>query len=206
MAATPDPGPLEEDVLRADLYGFLSALLARPPDAALLGKAAGLSGDRTALGQAIRALSRVASAATPAAVEREFNALFIGLGRGELLPYASYYLTGFLNEKPLAALRADMGALAIVRAPDMFDPEDHIAGLLEMMAGLVTGRFGGPVAPERVRAFFRRHIDPWAGHFFSDLEGATSAVFYAPVGAAGQALLDIEREAFRLTGKDRPVC
>ena len=101
----------EEDRLRADLYGFLSALLAAPPDRALLDKTAALHGDETELGRAIGTLAKLARAATPASAEREFTALFIGLGRGELLPYASYYLTGFLNEKPLAQLRRDMTAL-----------------------------------------------------------------------------------------------
>ena len=188
----------EEDRLRADLYGFLSALLAAPPDSALLRKSAALSGDDSELGRAMRALGRAASASTPEAVEREFNALFVGLGRGELLPYASYYLTGFLNQRPLAALRDDMRALAVARAPGRREPEDHIAGVLETMAGIVAGRFGR-VAADGGRAFFDRHVDAWAGQFFTDLEKAEGAVFYAPVGSAGRAFMEIEREAFRMT-------
>ncbi len=187
-----------EDKLRADLYDFLGALLAGPPDQALLRKFAALSGDDTELGRAIQALSRVASAATPRAVEDEFNTLFVGLGRGELLPYGSYYLTGFLNEKPLAALRDDMKTLAITRAPDVFEPEDHIASLLEMMAGMITGRFSGPVSMDQFKRFFDKHVGPWAGHFFADLESAKNSVFYAPVGAAGRAFMEIEKESFRM--------
>lgn len=195
----PGVGPAEEDRLRADLYDFLGALLARPPDAALLRKSAALSGDDSALGRAVHALSRVAAATTPEAVESEFTALFIGIGRGELLPYASYYLTGFLNEKPLAALRDDMRALAVARAPGVSEPEDHIASLFETMGGMIVGRFGAPVPGGRAKAFFDRHIASWADHFFADLESAKNSVFYAPVGSAGRAFMEIEKEAFRMT-------
>ena len=131
-----------EDRLRADFYNFLGLLLAGPPDQLLLDQMAGLSGDDTDLGQAIQAMARVAKVTKPAAAEREFNALFIGLGRGELLPYASFYLTGFLNEKPLAQLRNDMAVRGITRAKNVFEPEDNIASLMEVMAGLIAGRFG----------------------------------------------------------------
>ncbi len=198
-SAEPEAPMAEEDRLRANLYDFLGRLLAAPPDRSLLEKSAALSGDESALGRAVRALSRVASATTPEAVESEFTTLFIGVGRGELLPYTSYYLTGFLNEKPLAALRDDMRMLGISRSPDVFEPEDHIASLLEMMAGMITGRFGGPVPLDRSREFFDTHIGPWAGHFFTDLEGARNSVFYAPVGSVGRVFMEIEKEAFQMT-------
>jgi len=195
------PAIAEEDGLRADLYDFLAALLARPADADLLKRTAALTGDdETAIGQAVSALARVAGVSTPRAVESEFNALFIGLGRGELLPYASYYLTGFLNEKPLASLRRDMAARGMRRAENVYEPEDNIASLMEMMAGLIRGRFGAPATLEDQRTFFSRHIGPWAGHFFTDLEGAQSSVLYASVGALGRVFMEIEAEGFRMSG------
>jgi TorA maturation chaperone TorD len=194
----------QEDQLRADLYDFLAALLARPPQQDLLGKTAGLTGDDSDMGQAIKALARVAAQTTPKVAEREFNALFIGVGRGELLPYASFYLTGFLNEKPLAMLRKDMTALQVTRAPNVFEPEDNIASLLEVMAGMIAGRFGEPMSVDRQATFFNRHIATWASHFFADLEKAKNGVFYAGVGAVGQIFLEIEREAFRMNA-GKPV-
>ena len=92
----------EEDLLRAQLYGLLASLLSAAPDQDALASLAQLSGDDTALGKAIAALSRVAAGSTAAVVSDEYHDLVIGVGRGELLPYASYYLTGFLHEKPLA--------------------------------------------------------------------------------------------------------
>ncbi|MCV2864524.1 molecular chaperone [Albidovulum sediminicola] len=190
----------EEDQMRADLYSFLSALLAAPPDRELLAKCVRLKGDETPMGNAIGALNKLAQAATPGGVEREFNDLFIGLGRGELVPYASFYLTGFLNEKPLAVLRGDMARHGIARSKGVFEPEDGIASLMEMMAALIEGRFGPPASVEEQREFFNRNVGSWAGHFFADLEGAKTSVFYAPVGTVGRLFMQIEKEAFRLSG------
>ncbi len=160
-----------------------------------------LSGDESELGKAISGLSRVAKASKPRKVESEFNALFVGLGRGELLPYASYYLTGFLNEKPLATLRSDMAVRTMTRAPNVYEPEDNIASLMEMMAGMIVGRFGAPATLDDQKTFFNKHIAPWAGHFYSDLEAAKNSILYASVGNVGREFMDIEREAFRMTAK-----
>lgn len=192
----------EEDALRADLYDFLGALLAAPPSEDLLKKAAGLTGDETDIGRGVRALSAIARAMAPGAAREEFEALFIGLGRGELMPFGSYYLTGFLNEKPLATLRNDMARLGIERAPNVYEPEDNIASLCEMMAGMIRGRFYAAASLDEQKRFFNTHVSPWAGHFFSDLEGAKNSVLYAPVGAIGKAFMEIEREAFRMAGDD----
>ena len=189
----------EEDQLRADLYDFLSALLAQPANKALLDKTAKLSGDETDLGRAIGTLAKLAVQSSVKSVEREFNALFIGLGRGELLPYGSYYMTGFLNEKPLALLRDDMAKNSIVRAENIYEPEDNIASVLEMMSGLIIGRFGEVASLSQQKTFFNRHIAPWAGHFFTDLEGAEGSLFFAPIGAIGRHFMAIEKEAFRIT-------
>ena len=173
-----------EDALRADLYDLLAVLLSRPPSAETLASVAGLTGDGSDLGRGITALARLARATTPKAAEREFNALFIGLGRGELLPYGSYYLTGFLNEKPLAVLRGHMAKLGIARASEV-----------------IRGDFGGGLSLTDQNAFFNSHLAPWAAHFFTDLEGAKGSVFYAPVGLVGRAFIGIEAEAFRLDGQ-----
>jgi TorA maturation chaperone TorD len=196
--AVQDMTVAEEDVLRAGLYDLLAALLAKPPTRDLIDRVAQFDGDDGELGRAVGALTRLARATTETAAEREFSRLFIGVARGELLPYASYYMTGFLNEKPLAALRNDMARRAIERAPNVFEPEDNIASLCEMMAGLILGRFGEPATLAAQKDFFSAHISPWAGHFFADLEAAKGSVFYAPVGAIGRAFMEIEREAFRM--------
>jgi len=196
-------GCSDEDALRANLYDFLSAVLAAPPSRDLLRKAAGLTGDDTDLGRGVQALATIAAASTPATAKREFEALFIGLGRGELMPYGSYYMTGFLNEKPLALLRNDMRRLGIDRAPNVFEPEDNIASLCEMMAGMIRGRFFAIADLDEQKRFFNTHLAPWARHFFADLEGAENSVLFAPVGAIGRAFMAIETEAFRMAGDAR---
>lgn len=197
-----------EDKLRADFYGFLGLLLSNNPSKKVLKQTAALTGDDSDLGNAIKSLARTALLTKASAIESEFHALFIGLGRGELLPYGSFYLTGFLNEKPLAALRKDMKKLGIARAPNVFEPEDNIASLFEMMSGMILGKFGKsesgepdpgkPASMETQIAFYDKHIGPWATHFFTDLEGAKNSVFYVSVGAAGRAFMEIEQEAFRM--------
>jgi TorA maturation chaperone TorD len=182
---------------RAQEYTLLAALITRPPDAALLKKLARVESDGTALGLIHEALAEAADRKDDAAVAREYFDLFIGVGRGELLPYGSYYLTGFLHERPLARLRADFAMLGIERVEGQCEPEDHAAILCEIMAGLVAGEFAAPV--ERQRYFFDRHLAPWIARFFADLEGAKAADFYRPVGAIGRLFIEIETAAFALS-------
>ena len=189
------------DLNRAHLYRLLAALLARPPEAPLLTLLAGLEGDPalprgTGLGEALAALSRAAAGADPRGAEREYTRLFIGVQRGELVPYASYYLTGFLQDRPLVAVRQDMARLGIAREPGVCEPEDHAAALLEMMAGLADGSLGAPRGEQQ--GFFARHLDPWMGRLFRDLERAEGAVLYRPVGTLGRVFIEIEAGAFAL--------
>ncbi len=188
----------EEDQLRAQWYGLLARLLSEPLDEAALDFVRGLAGDESDLGQSVKTLSAAAKAVTPAAVEEEYFNLFVGVGQGELLPYASYYLTGFLNEKPLAQLRGDMAELGIARADDVKEPEDHIASLCEMMAGMIMGEFGEPVDLVRQRQFFDKHIGCWAPRFFQDLQAAKAAVLYMPVGTIGGVFMSVEGQAFEM--------
>jgi len=194
-----DPSALPaEELLRAQLYALLARLLARPPGVEFLSAVAQAQGDDSPFGQALDGLAASARAADAGAVEDEFNVLFIGVGGGVLSPYASYYLTGFLHEKPLAELRGDMARLGIARADDVKEPEDHIAALCEMMAGLITGAFGEPADLAEQRRFFDRHVGSWAGRFFTDLETTPSAAFYRAVGTVGLRFLEVEAKAFEM--------
>jgi TorA maturation chaperone TorD len=188
------------DAMRAQHWALLARLLSRAPDAALLRQLAALGDDGTALGAARGGLAAAAAEAQAALVEREFHDLFIGLGRGELLPYASYYLTGFLHERPLAKLRAEMERLGIARAEGVAEPEDHVATLCEIMAGLLRGDFGADEggSGDAAGRFFARHLAPWAGKLFSDLEAAEHARFYRAVGRLGGVFVAIEAEAATL--------
>jgi TorA maturation chaperone TorD len=186
----------ESDAARAREYALLATLLRRSPDAELLGRLSDLEGDSSPLGTAHAALARAASAANVELLQREFFDLFIGVGRGELLPYASYYLTGFLNDRPLANLRDDLARFSIERAVGETEPEDHAAILCEIMAGLIGGTFGNPAGADR--ELFDEHLSPWIDRFFADVERAKSADFYRQLATVGRTFIAIETEAFEL--------
>jgi TorA maturation chaperone TorD len=189
----------EEDVLRANVYALLGRLLARPPSAETLALVRSLAGDDSEFGQAIAALAAVARGTTEQTASKEYHELFYGVAQGELQPYGSYYLTGFLYERPLAQLRGELAELGVVRREDIGEPEDHIAALCETMAGLINGTFGGAAGNlARQRRFFERHVGSWAPRFFADLERAKAARLYMPVGTMGRLFMDIERVAFSI--------
>ena len=188
--------PDEIDDARAREYTLLAALLTRTPDRQFLDDIANLKVDASPIGLAHAALAEAARAAKPETVEREFFDLFIGIGRGELMPFGSYYLTGFLYERPLARLRSDLGELGIARSEGNYEPEDHLATLCEVMAGLAGGRF--PAVPGSDETIFKKHVEPWAGRFFADLERAQAAQFYRSVGMLGRVFIEIETEAYAL--------
>lgn len=187
-----------EDGMRADLYRLLARFLSSPPGAAELAIGAGIQGDGSNLGAAIDGLAKACRATDADQVATEFQDLFIGLARGEILPYGSYYLTGFLHEKPLARLRQDMERLGVERDPSSAEPEDHISSLLDIMAGLIDGSFGEPLTLDGQKSFFDAHIGNWAGVLFRDLEKAKAARLYAAVGKAGRAFMEVEAGAFRM--------
>lgn len=186
----------ELDAARADEFELIGALLWRAPTAETLAALQGLRGDASPLGLAHLALAEAAAATTPDAVRDEFFELFIGVGRGELLPYASYYLTGFLHERPLALVREDMGKLGLARAERVGEPEDHLAVLMDIEAKLIRGEAAGEGVDEQ--SFFARHIRPWGERFFADLETARAARFYRAVGRVGSLYLSIETQAASL--------
>lgn len=188
----------EEDALRAQFYRLVARLLAAPLDADTLTMLSALDGDETDLGAALGVLATTARATSLEEAEDDYNRLFIGMTRGEFVPYGSYYISGFLNEKPLADLRGDMSLLGIAKADGASDPEDHMASLAEMMAGLIGGDFGRPATLIEQRDFFTRHIAPWASRFFTDLEGTQGADLYRATGAVGRVFMTIETEGFTM--------
>jgi len=187
----------EVDLARGREYALLARLLARAPDRSLLERLAALLGDSSPLGVAHIELAQAAGRTSAERVEREYFDLFIGVGRGELLPYGSYYLSGFLHERPLARLRAHLARLGIERAEGQPEPEDHAAMLCEIMAGLANGEL--PATTGADREIFDQHLSPWIGRFFADLKCADAADFYRSVGALGTVFIEIETAAFALS-------
>lgn len=196
--ASHKPETGEQDALRARMYRLPGRFLAGPPSGGGLKAVAGMTGDDSGLGRAILAFAHIASRTSTDQVVREYQDLFTGGARGELLPYGSYYLTGFLHENFATTCRGS-GSSAW-RRPSRIrgEPEDHIAALFEMMSGMITGNFGEVAALDDQKRFFETHAVSWAKHFFGDLEGAKSSVLYAALGSAGRVFMDIGEVAFTM--------
>ncbi len=192
----PDAPVDEVEQARARLYLLLARLVRQAPDRAFLSELSTLTGDATEIGFSIIELAQTASNSDETSLSREFFSLFVGVGRGELLPYASFYLTGFLNERPLARVREDLLTFGIERIEGDFEPEDHIGTLFEVMAGMADGTFS--VSESEQQRFFSRHIAPWVGRFFADLEAAESSRFYRSVARLGRAFMSIEAEGYAI--------
>ena len=185
----------KDDQIRAQVYVLLSELLLNPPTTEMLARMSNIKMDSdTPICTAISKVSKLASSTKEEAAKNEYFALFIGIGRGELLPYASYYLTGFLNEKPLAKLRNSMRELGLSVDENNKIPEDHLGILFEMMTGFILGAYGKQLSIKSQKDFFFDHIEPWAGVFFGDLEKAKNSKLYQPVGTVGRLFVEIESQ------------
>ena len=186
----------EIDRGRSQEYALLAALLSRSPDASLIARLSLLEGDTSPLGAAHADLAAAAARADAASVAQEYFDLFGGLGQKPLLPYASQYLTGSLYGRPLARLRESLQRLGIESSAGHSEPEDHVAILCEVMAGLVSGEIAASAGADR--EFFDNHMARWIRRFFVDLERAPATDFYSRVGALGRTFVDVETEAFAL--------
>ncbi len=185
--------------LRANVYRLLATLLAAPPGHALLKTLEDVDpggAEDAPLSLAWRTLSLAARRATADALDDEYHALFIGVTRGELMPYASWYLTGFVMERPLADLRQDLKQLGYARETDVKEPEDHAAALCETMGLLILDR---DVGVGREKKFFDDHIGPWMFRFFQDLQEAETAEFYSAVGLLGEKFLQVDKQYLAMT-------
>lgn len=182
----------QEQRYRASAYSLLAALLRAPPERALLDHVATLSPESDTksdeLSLAMAGLAGAAQKAHPADLEDEYNSLFIGLGKGEVVPYGSWYLTGYLMEQPLSDLRDDLRALGFERSPEVREPEDHAAAIFEVFSVMISDSVG----LDRQQGFFEKHMKSWLPRFFADLEKAKSADFYGFVARFGVAFYGLE--------------
>lgn len=191
----PDQG---EDLARADLYGLLAGLLYTPPSQELLDQiaAATVEGEGL-LEQAWRGLSAASREIGAEQAREEYDELFIGVGKPEVMLYGSYYLSGFLMEKPLAQLRADMASLGLERADSMVESEDHIASLCEVMRYLIASEEGGGLTVQKW--FFVSHIQRWAEQMCQALLEHPRAKYYGAVGELARSFFAVETQAFDMS-------
>jgi TorA maturation chaperone TorD len=202
----------DEDQARADFYALIARLMLAPPDGRLLAALAkaepiaadGLDEAGRALQDAWLKLTQAASVMDAGAVAEEFDALFISTANPLLNPYGSFYLSGHLNDFPLAELRQDLARLRIARARGVGEFEDHLGTLCETMRVLITGAPGiarQPLAEQK--HLFVAHIQPWYAACVADIAGAEPANFYRVVAAFTGAFLSVEAHAFSVWTDDR---
>lgn len=191
---TPDDG---EETARADLYGLLAGLFYSPPSRELLDAiAAAPSEGGGVLRDAWHELASTCGKADANALREEYEALFIGVGKPELMLYGSWYLSGFLMEKPLAALRNDLARLGLERPADVPESEDHIAMLFEVMRYLIAGDDPMIANIAVQKEFFSMHIQPWAVRMCEAVEAHPGAGFYRLVATLAKRFLEVEMQAF----------
>jgi TorA maturation chaperone TorD len=199
---SPASHALDEETARAEIYGLLSLLYYQAPSAELLAQlqvAVTEAPDAGAfLEEPWRELVAIARSLTAEQIEVEYSSLFGGVGKPEVYLFGSHYLSGFLNEKPLARLRQDLAELGLGRSETMPETEDHVAYVFEVMRYLIAGEDVAVANLSRQQDFFTQHVQPWVGAMCQAIAAHPRAVFYAHVAAMTQAFTGIEAQAFDL--------
>jgi TorA maturation chaperone TorD len=195
------PGDAEE-VARAELYGLLTRLWLAPPDEELLRQFAVAVTQPSEPGTLLEApwqdLVAAMRATTPEAAAREFDALFHGVGRPEVFAYASYYLSGALNDRPLVRLRSDLAALGLGRDPSRAETEDHVAYVFEVMRYLIAGDDAAVCNLEQQRRFFRAHVQTWVQNLCDAVQAHGRADLWRAVAGLTRAFVEVEAQGFDL--------
>jgi len=198
--AIPQSSALDEETARAEVYGLLAVLFYAPPEPSLLESLRVAVTETPAAGGFLeepwRALVGIARAMSDEAIAFEYDALFGGVGKPEVYLFGSHYISGFLNEKPLARLRTDLAALGLARGDDMPETEDHVAYLCEVMRYLIAGDDVEVANLTRQSEFFAVHVQPWANALCDAIEAHPKARFYAHLASFTRAFLSVEAQGF----------
>ena len=194
---------LDEETARAELYGLIAELFYAPPTPALLAQLRVAATEAPASGGFLeepwRALVGVAREMDDASIAQEHQALFGGVGKPEVYVYASHYLSGFLNEKPLAQLRTDLAALGLTRdAATMSETEDHVSYLMEVMRFLVAGDDVSVSNLTQQAQFFAAHVQTWVLDLCDALQANPRARFDAALSQLTRAFVSVETQGFDL--------
>ena len=200
----PVSSSLDEETARAEVYGLLAALYYAAPTQLLYDKLCVAATEAPAAGAVLQSswseLVAAARGQSLAEITREFDALFGGVSRPEVYLFGSHYLSGFLNEKPLAALRSDLAGLGLARDDAMSETEDHVAYLCEVMRYLIAGDDVAVANLKRQREFFSRHLRPWLPQMCEALAAHPKARFYRALAAFTQAFVSVESQGFDMLG------
>lgn len=200
MQAPLTASTLDEETARAEVYGLLAALFYAPPSADLYDRLRVAVTEAPAAGALLESpWGELVAASRQQPLEgtrREYDALFGGVGKPEVYLFGCHYLSGFLNEKPLAALRTDLAALGLDRDGAMLETEDHAAFLCEVMRYLIAGDDAAVANLTRQREFFTRHLQPWFAAMCEAVRAHPKAVFYRQLCGFAQAFISVEAQGF----------
>lgn len=198
--AIPITSALDEETARAEVYGLLAALYYAPPSSELMAQLRVAVTEAPAAGGFLEEPWRDVVAAAreldDAAITAEYNALFGGVGKPEVYLFGSHYLSGFLNEKPLAALRSDLAVLGLGRDDTMPETEDHVAYLCEVMRYLIAGDDVEVANLTQQQKFFTTHLQPWVMRMCDNIAAHPKAHFYATLSAFTRAFVGVEAQGF----------
>lgn len=198
----PVSSALDEETARAEVYGLLAALFYAPPSAELLSQLRVAVTEAPAAGGFLeepwRQFVGTARGLSDEHITNEYDALFGGIGKPEIYLFGSWYLSGFLNEKPLAALRGDLAALGLARDETMSETEDHFACVCEVMRYLIAGDDVAIANLTQQQKFFSAHVQPWATQLCDAITAHPKARFYAALAAFTAAFLSVETQGFDL--------
>ncbi len=188
-----------EDQARADYYALLATLFYGEPDARLLQAMAVAEPPLGVLAEAWHRLAAASNVVPEDALSEEYAAVFVGMGRPPVMLYGSFYMAGFMMEKPLAALRQDLGKLGFARAPTVREPEDHLAAICDVMRAMIQGSVdANPHSIEAQKIFFMTHVNPWVFACTSAISVYPQSNYYKHVAAFAAAFFEVEREAFEM--------
>ncbi len=203
MSQIPDTvrnSALDEETARSELYGLLAQVYYAPPAPEFIADLRVAATQAPAAGGLLeepwRALVGVARELSDAQIAAEFETLFGGVGKPEVYLYGSHYLSGFLNEKPLARLRTELISLGLERMEAMSETEDHIAYLFEVMRYLIAGEDVAVANLTRQQSFFAEHMQPWVLQLCDALQKHPKARFYAAVAELTRAFMSVEAQGF----------
>lgn len=195
--STDDPNDQQEEAARADMYGLLASLFFRPPQSSILEAiASSASQADSLLGDAWTSLADACKRMDEAQVHEEYDRLFVGVGKAEIMLYGSYYLSGFLMEKPLAELRTDLAEMGLERPPHIAETEDHVSSLFEIMRMLILSDDAMETGLTKQKQFYAKHIQPWIHELCDAIESHPAANFYKSVANLTRQFADIESQAF----------
>jgi TorA maturation chaperone TorD len=190
----------EEDRARAACYALMSRFFYAPPDSHLLAEIcnapleAGAEAPAGGMGAAWSELQEACRNAFPAVIRQEYDTLFIGVGKALVTPYTSRYARQSAPDRHLVRLREQLEAWGLARRERVFETEDHISGICDVMRHLIEQDY--PL--EEQRRCFEEFVYPGVMPLFDAIDAVEAAGFYRHIALFSRRFIEVEREGFAM--------